>query len=416
MNTLALAFQSVARQSQSGQRIKLTAVVPANISTGDWAANGGFGPAAIAQFNAKLSTIHERFARSEAAWFHLEDDRGVRKPLLLLWVGAGGEGEPDGSLGAPYLNQLRIADGRLMTDVFTIRWVGAYLSANRRFLTGRSYVVAGASGTVSGSFANAKFWSYHEHFPSAAAVMPGSSGPTPAVEAITVQPLAVGRDRFGRVWNQQWPAGQGFHYETPASIEPVPLANYGRIWAESLAVARALNPKILLTTWAEFGSENDEPRPELSVTIMDNNKFGTHFGDAFRETVRLFKYRPPTGWIDTFTLDGVVHSIADLSATALVVAQDQTVQLQGWVTPNVATGFEGGSVKVYVDGERRGTAIVGGAWNGATRWRFDLSAASLGPGAHKIKVLFDDGIGGSSLAGVRFYGQPAASMMTVEVY
>ena len=68
-----------------------------------------------------------------------------------------------------------------------------------RFITGRKYSAAGAGGTVSGSYANSKFWSYHEHFPSAATIMPGASGATPAVEAITVQPLAAGRDRFGRI-------------------------------------------------------------------------------------------------------------------------------------------------------------------------------------------------------------------------
>jgi hypothetical protein len=416
VNHLALAFQSVAQRSQSGQRIKLTAVVPANVASGDWAGNGGFVPVAIARFNAKLTTLYERFAHSEAAWFHLEDDNGARKPLLLLWVGAGGEGEPDGKLGPAFLDRLRLSDGRLMTDVFTIRWVGAYLSGNRRFITGQNYSVASAGGTVSGSYANAKLWSYHEHFPSAASLMRGATGAAPAVEAITVQPLAVGRDRFGRVWNQNWPAGQGYHYETPSSTQPVPLANYGRIWAETLAAAVTLNPKFLLTTWAEFGSENDEPRPEMSVTIMDNNKFGTHFGDVFKETVRRFKYRAPTGWIDTFKVDQTVHTISDVSANSLVIARDQIVQLQGWVTPNVAAGFAGGRVGVYIDDQLRGIATVGGAWNGATRWIYDLSGASLGAGRHTVKFLFDDGMGGTSLAGVRFRGETARSALIVEVF
>jgi hypothetical protein len=416
VNNLALAFQAVSERSQSGQRIKLTALVPANVSSGDWAGNGGFVPVAIARFNAKLNTLYQRFARSETTWFYLEDDDGVRKPLLLLWIGAGGEGEPDGKLAASYLDRLRISDGRRMSEVFTLRWVGAYLAGNRRFLTGRNYSVTGQAGTVSGSYANAKFWSYHEHFPSSATIMPGATGVAPAIEAVTVQPLAAGRDRFGRVWNQNWPAGQGFHYETPASSEPVPLANYGRIWSEALATATALNPKFLLTTWAEFGSENDEPRPELSVTIMDNNKFGTHFGDALKQTVRRFKYRAPTGWIDTFKIDQAVHTIAEVSGSSLVIARDQVVQLQGWVNPNVTAGFAGGSVKAYVNDQLRGTAIVGGAWNGATRWTYDFSAASNGPGRHELKFLFDDGVGGTSLAGVRFYGRAAMNALAIEVY
>jgi hypothetical protein len=416
VNNLAQAFQSVAQQSQSGQRIKLTAVVPANVSSGDWNGNGGFGPLSISRFNAKLTTLYNRFARDQSAWFHLEDDKGTRKPLLLLWIGASGESELDGKVAPALLNYLKLADGRLMTDVFTIRWVGAYLTLNRRFLTGGSYSVTGPAGAVSGKYANPKFWSYHEGYPSAATVMPGASGNSPAVEAVTVQPLALGRDRFGRVWDQNWPAGQGYHYETPANNEPIPLGNYGRTWAEALAVARALNPKFLLTTWAEFGSENDEPRPELSVTVMDNNKFGTHFGDAFKQAVRLFKYRAPTGWIDTFKVGDGTNWFTDVTSTSLVLGQNQTVQLQGWVTPNVASTFAGGSVKIFLNGEFKGNATVGGAWNNATRWTFDLSAASLGTGHHIVKVLFDDGAGGTSLAGVRFRGEQATSTLAVDIY
>jgi hypothetical protein len=154
----------------------------------------------------------------------------------------------------------------------------------------------------------------------------------------------------------------------------------------------------------------------MSVTIMDNNKFGTHFGDVFKETVRRFKYRAPTGWIDTFKLDQNVQTFSDVSATPLVIAGDQIMQLQGWVTPNVAAGFAGGQVAVYVDDQLRGTARVGGAWNGATRWVYDLSAAAIGQGHHTVKVLLDDGIGGTSLAGVRFYREPARSAVVVEVF
>ncbi len=418
LGNLALAFQAIAAQSQSGQRVRLTAVLPANVGSGDWAGNGGFGPVAIARFNAKLTTLYERFARSEAAWFHLEDDDGVRKPLLLLWIGAGGEDEPDGRLSAGKLNQLKLADGRRLADAFTVRWVGAYLPNNARFLTGGGYTVTGADGPVRGSYAHPKIWSYHEDYPSTATVAVGAAGEAPAVEAITVQPLAARRDRFGRAWEMNWPAGQGYHYETPAKEEPVPLANYGKIWRESLAAARALNPKFLLTTWAEFGSENDEPRPELSVTIMDNNKYGTHFGDALRQAVRLFKYRAPTAWIDTWTVagEGTGLALAEVSASALQALRvGQTLRLQGWVNPNVATTFAGGSVKVFVDDQLRGTATVGGAWNGATRWYFDLAAAGIGVGAHTVKVVAEDGNGGSALAGVQFRGEAPRSALNIVV-
>ena len=407
VNNLALAFQAVAPRSQSGQRVRMTAVVPANVGSGDWGGNGGFAPVAIARFNAKLSTLYERYARFESAWFYLEDDDGARKPLLLLWIGGGGEDEADGTLSRAKLDQLRLADGRKLADAFTIRWVGAYLANNARFLTGSNYTVSGTDGRVSGSYANPKMWSYHEDYPSSATLAAGAGAG--AVEAITVQPLAAHRDRFGRAWDMNWPAGQGYHYETPATEEAPPLATLGKTWRDSLTVARALNPKFMLTTWAEFGSENDEPRPELSVTIMDNNKFGTHFGDALKQAVRLFKYRAPTAWIDTVATaagTGAAVALADIDAAALpAVRVEQTIRLQGWVNPNVATTFTGGSVKVYVDDVMRGTATVGGAWNGGTRWYFDLNAVGMSVGSHTIKVLAEDGNGGSALAGVQFRGE-----------
>jgi hypothetical protein len=416
LNNLALGFQNVATRSQSGQRVKLTAVVPANVASGDWGGNGGFVPVAIARFNAKLTTLYDRFARFESAWFYLEDDNGVRKPLLLLWVGASGEAEADGSLAREQLAQLRLTDGRALSEVFTVRWVGAFLENNRRFLTGANYAVWTGERTVAGKYARAKLWSYRENHPSTATIMRGATGAIPAVEAITVQPVSADRDRFGRAWNMNWPASQGYHYETPATTEPVPLGNYGKAWAEALLTARALNPKFLLTTWSEFGSENDEPRPELSVTIMDNNKFGTHFGDALKQAVRLFKYREPTVWIDAFTVADSTQLFSEIGSKSFPsLHADQSVRLQGWVTPNVATTFAGGSVKVFVDDQLRGTAIVGGAWNNATRWHFDLPMATLSTGTHTVKVLAEDGIGGSSLAGVQFRGEAPGSVLSLSV-
>jgi hypothetical protein len=416
VNNLALACQTVAPLGPSGQRVRLTAVVPANINSGDWAGNGGFTATAIARFNAKLTTLYNRFARYEAAWFYHEDDNGIRKPLLLLWIGAGGENGPDGTLPAASLAPLKLADGRPLTEVFTIRWVGAFLPQNRRFLTGGNYTVNGLTGPVTGKYAAAKIWSYNETFPSAATVLPGATDAGSGVEAVTVQPLAEGEDRFGRVWEQNWPAGQGFHYETPETSERIPLDNYGQTWRAALAAARALNPRFLLTTWAEFGSENDEPRPELSVTIMDNNKFGTHFGDAFKDAVRLFKYRAPTAWLDTYAVGEVVQWVTD---TASVVPPafrpEQKLRLQGWVAPNVATTFAGGSVKVFVDDQLRGTAVVGGGWNGSTRWVFDLPLATLSLGRHTLKVLAEDGVGGASLAGVQFRGEPPGTVFPIIV-
>ena len=86
------------------------------------------------------------------------------------------------------------------------------------------------------------------------------------------------------------------------------------------------------------------------------------------------------------------------------------------MSPNVATTFAGGGVKIYFDGAFKGNAKIGGAWNGATRWIFDVSAAALGPGSHVVKVLFDDGVGGSSLAGVRFRGERSTNALGIDIF
>jgi hypothetical protein len=149
---------------------------------------------------------------------------------------------------------------------------------------------------------------------------------------------------------------------------------------------------------------------------MDNNKFGTHFGDALRQTVRLFKYQAPTAWIDTFATGDPLQWISELPAGSVPsFTTSQVIHLQGWVTPNVATTFAGGSVKVFVDDDLRGTATIAGAWNGATRWTFDLARATILPGRHVLKVLVDDGVGGTSLAGVQFHGEAPRNSLPIIV-
>lgn len=409
---LAQAFRTVAAQSQSGQAIKLCALLPGNTGDGDWDRNGGFTPPAIALFNRKLTILYNLFARNPAAWFYLEDDNHVSKPLLMLWIGAGGGEDADAKTPDAKLAQLRLADGRALTDVFTIRWVGAFTATSSRFTTGGTYMVKGAEGDVTGNLVKPKFWSYRETYPSPATVAAdGSSG----IEAITVQPDAAGHDRFGRAWQENWPAGEGMHYETPLTKDKVPLDAYGKIWGQALATARALDPKFMLTIWAEFGSENDEPRPEMAAAIMDNNKYGTHFGDAFRQAVRLFKYRAPQAWIDTYS-GGPGASAQWFNATPVAgwapFHIDQTLHLQGSVTPNVSTAFTGGSVKVYLDGAFAGNAVVGGAWQGATSWIFDLPLRTLQVGAHTLKVVADDGVGGTFQAGYQFQSDAPRNVLT----
>ncbi len=80
---------------------------------------------------------------------------------------------------------------------------------------------------------------------------------------------------------------------------------------------------------------------------MDNTKFGTHFGDALRQAVRQFKYQAPTAWIDALIVGDCTVLLGAIPPSARPsVRVDQIVRLQGWVTPNVATRFAGGSVKV----------------------------------------------------------------------
>ena len=72
-------------------------------------------------------------------------------------------------------------------------------------------------------------------------------------------------------------------------------------------------------------------------------------------------------------------------------------------------------MKIFVDDQFLGTATVGGAWNNATRWSFDLPLASLTPGAHAMKVLAEDGIGGASLAGVQFRGETPVNVLSLSI-
>jgi hypothetical protein len=91
------------------------------------------------------------------------------------------------------------------------------------------------------------------------------------------------------------------------------------------------------------------------------------------------------------------------------------VRLQGWVAPNVANAFAGGSVKIFVDDTLRGSAVVGGASNNATRWYCDLSLSGLPAGTHTVKVLAEDGLGGAALAGVQFNGEAPTNALPITV-
>ncbi len=63
----------------------------------------------------------------------------------------------------------------------------------------------------------------------------------------------------------------------------------------------------------------------------------------------------------------------------------------------------------------RGTATVGGAWNGATKWQYDLPVALVGFGAHLVRAVVEDGNGSSSNAGVQFQGDAPSTHFILSV-
>ncbi|MBI5769324.1 MAG: hypothetical protein HZA93_16140 [Verrucomicrobia bacterium] len=60
-----------------------------------------------------------------------------------------------------------------------------------------------------------------------------------------------------------------------------------------LQVAVALKPHWLtLSAWNEFGSATDEPSPDLSWTLMPNNKFGRRYSKILKDKIEAYKTAP----------------------------------------------------------------------------------------------------------------------------
>lgn len=72
-------------------------------------------------------------------------------------------------------------------------------------------------------------------------------------------------------------------------------------------------------------------------------------------------------------------------------------------------------MKIYLDDQWHGLAEVGGAWNGATQWRFTLDTGGIPLGRHTLRIVAEDGVGGTAAAGVNFLREPPASSLSFVV-
>lgn len=236
-------------------------------------------------FNSKLGHIYDNWANDKEKWVYVKDPGDTSpdgKPLLLLYTGQEGpwltnnlptDTQPYdghdlssatyGRIHPDFLAQLKLPDGRQMTEVFTIRYVGALLTTN--FYSNLAhycgeYVINGVTRTA---IKTGHWITADPQDPNVVTLAGGgtAAGPQLNVEAVTVRPLY-------QLYSQQ------------------AARNLNR-FKQDVKDALTLNPKFLLVyTWSAFGAENDEPSPDRSITVMDNNKFGTEYADALKDALR----------------------------------------------------------------------------------------------------------------------------------
>jgi hypothetical protein len=273
----------------------------------------------VDRFNQKLQAIYDRYAKDPNKYFYPQPEN---KPLLLLWSWTFGPtidfldgttnsngkevfnpsvstvlsrtaaGEADdplvndqgisgfGKLKTTYSDKFKVTvngQSKKMTEVFMIR----YVAANASIMAGEyegSYVAPGE--TVARNHIKTGHWLWCDVDPTPATLRFNSDGAVAGVEAafafpkvIKFDPFSV-VDRFSLQWNQE--TGQ-----PPSS--PLNQYNNGAGYNAALNRAVRLNPRFLVTAfWYEFGSWNDERRPEWAYTIGDNNKFGVYYGDLLK--------------------------------------------------------------------------------------------------------------------------------------
>jgi len=251
-------------------------------------------------FNAILQAIFDEFVEPRTpAGVLIEDDTHIwqrdptngDKPLLLLYVGTNGpafdrdssnvrlnverytNSAPYPKVGTTWMQvpmTVTTFGGvkKSISEVFSIRWVGAFLDTVVPAFTTE---VAPSVGLRSGGYKkDVRFFSKgHWQFrpESFSDTNPVTGGPlnqqgrrtVSAVHALAYRPLDGAYFHLG--------LEHATLYESPSYL--------------------------MLTSWVEFGSPGDEPDPERSWTVMSNNKFGRHYADLVRNWVISFKSATP---------------------------------------------------------------------------------------------------------------------------
>jgi len=245
------------------------------------------GPTRMGAFNGLLKYLWENFAdpslpANQGVW---QLDPANSKPLLLLYVGTDGpafdrdstdlrltsrritETAPYFEYGAMQEPMTVLVGGvrKSISELFSVRWVGAFLEAQAPAETTNIVTAALRSG---GSQTGLRvFHKNHWEFrpQSRSALSPPTAGPVNGLGQTTIS--AVHSVAYRMLSDQQF----GDDLERANSFSDPAF--------------------LMLTAWGEFGSIGDEFSPEESWTIMPNNKFGRRYSDLVRE--RVLRYKGP---------------------------------------------------------------------------------------------------------------------------
>lgn len=202
-------------------------------------------------FRAKVARVYNELANDPSKYFYYEG-----KPLLLLYTTASGtifgpsgqNATPNGKLEGTDLliNIPGVSGNPLLTDLFTIRWVGALVSNS-----GNPAYVSAPDQTI----AKNGHWSWEDGHPQSWAQKPTGwlSDVFPETVTVSASSRAYGSNAVaGRV------SGTTFRNQ------------WSRAWA--------VDPVITMVhTWNEFSSSGDEPSSEYSQSIEANNIFGNSY-------------------------------------------------------------------------------------------------------------------------------------------
>ena len=255
------------------------------------------------QFNSLLQIIWDQYASDRNVWQY-DPDPAIDRPLLLLYVATDGPAIHRDSMNA-ILNEATAFD--INSDYcLKVRTGGIDRPINKVFSI--KYVAAGA----------ATGWAYDEPYRKDQEKLPENrTGILPIQDRVSVvKTFPTGEpppnhQTTRRFYKQLWsfrefpdnpePVGTLKAPATPdgpqnevEAIHVNALRAAGEdFFSRDLEVAKKLKPQFLiLTSWNEFGSSSDEPSPDLSWTIMPNNKYGRRYSEILRTRILEYKAAP----------------------------------------------------------------------------------------------------------------------------